>query len=146
MSILANRTPERSCRTQVYDEIQIYQIIPISIDESAQGDLERPYGQYRHRSSQYVGAQGTLANDSEYIAQRRRVAMSLGKEFETAQTLGADRGDIPATGTCGYESSCRSGSLPLASPASFTHKAKRSENDQLVSTSLLLVNLARVRL
>jgi hypothetical protein len=31
--------------------------------------------------------------------------MSLAAEYETAQTLGANRGDIPATGTCGDASS-----------------------------------------
>ena len=34
-------------------------------------------------------------------------------EYQTAETLGANRGDIPATGTRSYESSNRAGSLPL---------------------------------
>jgi len=135
----------RSCRIRRY-EIQIQQRIPISIDESAQSASQSPDGQYRHRSGQYVGTQGALANRSEYTADGRRAALSLTAEYETAQTLGAHWGDIPTTGTCGYEPSCRAGSLPLASPASFTHKAKRWENDRLVSMSRLLVNLARVRL
>ena len=42
--------------------------------------------------------------------------MSFGAEYETAQALGAGRGDFPATGTCRYESVNRAGSLPLASP------------------------------
>src|SRR5262245_38024860 len=99
ISTLGSRMPERSCRTRRY-EIQIQQGWGISAHESAQSAAQSPDGQYRDRSGQYVGNESTLANGGQYIAQRRRAFMSHAAEYQTAQSLGADRGDIPGVWTC----------------------------------------------
>jgi hypothetical protein len=61
--------------------------------------------------------------------------VSLAAEYQTAETLGANRGDIPATGTRSDESSNRAGSLPLASPA---HLFTKLRGEKMTNWSVCL--------
>src|SRR5262249_23232170 len=59
ISILGNKTPERSCRTRVYDAIQKQQTVHIEIDQASESASQSPDGEYRDRSGEYAA---TVAN------------------------------------------------------------------------------------
>jgi hypothetical protein len=58
----------------------------IQTHQPAKGAPQSPDGQYRDRSGQYAGAQGTLANGSKYTATGWRAVMPLTAEYSTAET------------------------------------------------------------
>jgi hypothetical protein len=66
--------------------------IPVNIGDVIK--LSVGCNQFATRTGKSVGSEDPLANRSKYPAAGRRTVMSLAAEYQTAQTLGANRGDI----------------------------------------------------
>src|SRR5437764_14379356 len=82
--ILANRTRERSCRTQIYER-QLYQIIPISTHKPATSASQSQDGQYRHRSGQYAALDRNRERAGQYVTQRRRISLLRARKYKAAE-------------------------------------------------------------